>query len=60
MEELVLEHLAAQKGPVMVGTLAKRFLISQSRMVRALSTLLEQGKIEVVTIGKHKFYKVKQ
>jgi DNA-binding MarR family transcriptional regulator len=60
MEQLVLEYLKERKGPLMVGTLAKHFLISQSRMVRALSTLLEQGKIEVVTIGKHKFYKVKQ
>jgi DNA-binding MarR family transcriptional regulator len=60
MEELVLQYLKERKGPLMVGTLAKRFLISQSRMVRALSTLLEQGKIEIVTIGKHKFYKVKE
>jgi predicted transcriptional regulator len=58
MEQLLLEHLMAQKGPVMVGTLAKRFLISESRMVRALSTLINQGKVEIVTIGKHKFYKV--
>jgi DNA-binding IclR family transcriptional regulator len=60
MEQILLEHLAAQKGPVMVGTLAKRFLISQSRMVRALNTLINEGKVEVVTIGKHKFYKAKE
>jgi len=43
----------------MAGTLAKRFIMSQSRVSTLLKLLHEKGLADLVQIGKNKFYKIK-
>jgi hypothetical protein len=58
-EEKVWEYLDTHKRPVMAGTLAKRFLCSQSHISRILREFEAQGKVDVLVVGKHKFYRAK-
>jgi len=58
-EEKVWEYLTTHKKPVMAGTLAKRFLLSQSHVNRVLRDLDAEGKVDVLKIGGNKFYKAK-
>jgi len=58
-EKKVWEYLVTHKTPVAAGTLAKRFIMSQSRISAILKILYEQGLTDIVTIGRHKFHKIK-
>lgn len=58
-EEKILNYLVEHKTPVMAGTLAKRFIMSQSRVSTLLKLLHEKGLADLVQIGKNKFYKIK-
>lgn len=58
-EEKILNYLVEHKTPVMAGTLAKRFIMSQSRVSTLLKLLHEKGLADVLQIGKNKFYKIK-
>lgn len=58
-EEKILMYLKEHKTPVMAGTLAKRFIMSQSRVSTLLKLLHEKGLADLVLIGKNKFYKIK-
>jgi uncharacterized membrane protein len=51
--------LVEHKTPVLVTTLAKRFMFSQSHVSRILRDLEQADKVEVIRIGRQKFYKVK-
>jgi len=55
----VLAYLIEHKTPVTPGTLAKKFIISQSKTYKILDELVAQDKVEAVRVGKHDFYKVK-
>jgi uncharacterized membrane protein len=59
VEEKVWEYLVEHKTPVLVTTLAKRFMFSQSHVSRILRDLEQADKVEVIRIGRQKFYKVK-
>lgn len=58
-EEKIFEYLATHKTPVMAGTMAKRFIVSQSHASAILRSLHEKGLADIVQIGKNKFYKIK-
>ncbi len=58
-EEKILNYLVEHKTPVMAGTLAKRFIMSQSRVSTLLKLLHEKGLADVLQIGNNKFYKIK-
>lgn len=59
VEEKVWEYLVEHKTPVLVTTLAKRFMFSKSHVGRVLRDLEREAKVEVVRIGRQKFYRVK-
>lgn len=58
-EEKILNYLVEHKTPVMAGTLAKRFIMSQSKVSTLLKLLHEKGLADVLQIGNNKFYKIK-
>lgn len=58
-EEKILLYLKEHKTPVMAGTLAKRFIMSKSRVSTLLKFLHEKGLADVIQIGSNKFYKIK-
>jgi DNA-binding IclR family transcriptional regulator len=55
----ILEFLVEHNAAIAPGTLAKKFIISQSKTNKILEDLVKQGKIDIVKIGSHDFYKVK-
>lgn len=58
-EELVWQYLTTHKTPVLAETLAKRFLISKSHARGLLRSLAEANKVDVISVGSRKFYKIK-
>lgn len=58
-EEKILTYLKEHKTPVMAGTLAKRFIMSQSKVSTLLKLLQEKGLADVFQVGSNKFYKIK-
>ncbi len=56
-EDKIFEYLKTHKTPVTAGTLAKRFIISQSKTNQALSLLQRHGFATVFNVGRTKFYK---
>lgn len=59
VEEKVWNYLVEHKTPVTATTLAKRFIISASHVSKILKQLADRNIIDVVRIGKSKFYKIK-
>lgn len=59
IKEKVLEYLKTHVTPVAAETLAKRFIISQSKASAALKELHDTGLAEVSQVGKKKFYRYK-
>lgn len=58
-QEKVWKYLAEHKTPVQVKTLARRWIVSDSRVRIALEKLVSGGVVDVVRIGTAKYYKVK-
>lgn len=58
-EEKIYKYLLEHTSPVAATTLAKRFIISQSRAASLLKTLHERGLADIVQVGKNKFYRLK-
>lgn len=56
-EQKIWDYLKEHKTPVMAATLAKRFIISQSKTSQALAMLERHGFAEAFTVGRSKFYK---
>lgn len=56
-EEKIYKYLQEHVTPVNAATLAKRFIISQSRAASTLKILHERGLADIVQIGKTKFYR---
>lgn len=58
-EERLFEYLRRRKTPVASDTVAKQFIISQSRAANLLRFLFEKGLLDVVSVGKKRFFKIK-
>ena len=58
-EKKVWKYLVEHKTPVQVKTLARRWIVSDSRVRIALEKLIAGGIVDVVRIGAAKYYKVK-
>lgn len=59
-EEKVWKYLVEHKTPVAVKTLAKRFIVSDSRVLTVFRKLVAEGIVEIVRMGSAKYYKVKE
>lgn len=59
VEEKVWMYLVEHKTPATASTIAKRFIISSSHVSKILKQLTDRNIIDVVRIGKSKFYKIK-
>lgn len=59
VEEKVWNYLVEHKTPVMAGTLAKRFIISQSHVNSILKQWADKEMLDVINVGRSKFYKIK-
>ena len=59
-EEKIWGYMVAHKTPVSAAKLAKYFIISQSKASTTLKKFADQGIADVITIGKVKYYKVKE
>lgn len=56
-EQKIWDYLKEHKTPVAAGTLAKRFIISQSKANTTLAMLERNGLATSFSVGKTKFYK---
>jgi Mn-dependent DtxR family transcriptional regulator len=59
IEEKFLEYLVTLKKPVTVKTLAKRFIVSESRASTILKFLHEKGFTDIKMQGNVKLHKFK-
>lgn len=59
VEEKVWNYLVEHKTPVMAGTLAKRFIISQSHISKILKQWADENRLDTINVGRSKFYKIK-
>lgn len=57
-DEKVWRYLVEHTTPVLASTLAKRFMFSQSHVARILRDLERTNKVQVIRVGRQKFYKV--
>ena len=58
-EEAVWEYLITHKTPAHQKKLAKRWLVSESRVARVLKRFEKEGIVDLVRIGTQKYYKIK-
>ena len=58
-EEKIFKYLIEHKTPVLAATLAKRFIMSKSRISTILKALHDKGLADVIQVGSNKFYKFK-
>jgi len=59
-EEKVWKYLVDHKTPVSVKGLARRFIVSDSKVLSAFRKLVAGGVVEIVRMGSAKYYKVKE
>jgi len=59
-EEQIWKYLVEHKTPVLIKTLAKRYILSESRISTILKKFHDQGIADVIKIGNIKYYKVKE
>ena len=59
LQNKVLDYLKTHVTPVAAETLAKRFIMSHSRVSSTLKSLHEMGLADVSQVGKKKFYSYK-
>jgi predicted transcriptional regulator len=59
-EEKVWTYLLEHKTPVLIKTLAKRYILSESRISTILKKFHDQGIVDLIKIGTTKYYKVKE
>ena len=59
-EQRIWDYLKEHKTPVTAGTLAKRFIISQSKTSQALAMLERNGLADSFNVGRTKFYKMRR
>ena len=58
-QEKILKYLKEHVTPVSADTLAKRFIMSHSRVSSTLKLLHDSGLATVSQVGKKKFYQYK-
>lgn len=59
-DEKVWGYLITHKTPVRPGTLAKLWIVSESRVRGVLTRFVKAGIVDVVRLGSVKYYKVKE
>jgi hypothetical protein len=60
-EQGVWDYLCShKKTPVQAKTIAKEWIVSETRVARTLSRFVENGIADIVRIGSKKFYRVKE
>jgi predicted transcriptional regulator len=59
IEQKIWDYLVEHKTPVQAATLAKRFIVSKGHVGRILKELSNKNVLDIVNIGRTKFYKVK-
>lgn len=59
-EQKIWNYLKEHKTPVTAGTLAKKFIISQSKAYQALALLERSGMAVSFKIGNAKFYRMRR
>jgi Mn-dependent DtxR family transcriptional regulator len=59
-EEKVWKYMVDHKTPVSVKGLARRFIVSDSKVLSAFRKLVAGGVVEIVRMGSAKYYKVKE
>lgn len=59
-DEPIWNYLVERKNPVTREQITKHFLISKSNALRTLAFLESAGLIDVVKVGSHRFYRVKE
>jgi uncharacterized membrane protein len=59
IEQKIWDYLVEHKTPVQATTLAKRFIVSKGHVARILRDFENKNILDVVNIGRTKFYKVK-
>jgi predicted transcriptional regulator len=55
----VWDYLVEHKNPISSEALAKRFIVSRSRVGTALKELVDRQIVDCIKIGKKHFYKIK-
>jgi predicted transcriptional regulator len=58
-EAAIWKYLVEHKRPVMAGTLAKRFILSQSHVTSVLKKLVDQGIADKIKVGNQNFYRIR-
>jgi len=56
-EQKIWDYLKEHKTPITAGTMAKRFIISQSKSYQTLAMLERNGLVVSFNVGTTKFYK---
>lgn len=59
-DEKIWDYLLTHKTPVSATDLAKRFLLSQSKVSKTLKSFADQGIADVIQVGKAKYYTIKE
>jgi predicted transcriptional regulator len=59
IEDKVWDYLVEHKAPVSIEALAKRFIVSKSRVGMALRKLVERQVVDCIKIGNKHFHKIK-
>lgn len=59
-EQKIWNYLKEHKTPIPAGTLAKRFILSQSKVSQALSMLERNGMAVSFKVGSTKFYRMRR
>jgi predicted transcriptional regulator len=58
-EEAIFLFLKERTAPAPTSIVAKRFILSDSKVTSLLEGLVTKGLLEAVKAGKHRLYKVK-
>ncbi|NDG27809.1 MAG: hypothetical protein EB120_11625 [Proteobacteria bacterium] len=59
LEEKVFNYLKEHTTPVQAGTLAKRFIVSDSATAHALRRLVDLGIADAFKVGNKRFFKIR-
>jgi Mn-dependent DtxR family transcriptional regulator len=58
-EEKILDYIKEYKKPVTITKMAKHFIVSESAVKQALTKMVKEGIVEIVTHSKPFLYRLK-
>jgi Mn-dependent DtxR family transcriptional regulator len=58
-EEKILDYIKEYKKPVTITKMAKHFIVSESAVKQALTKMVKDGIVEIVTHSKPFLYRLK-